>query len=267
MSILVRQNFNNLYYSDSEEVNSDSDIQYYKYVCNKHELRDLCNLYNKNSELVEISWPDQTSVNSQRTSTSAFTAASVTISQSKLINNNDNKLLNMVDMLISIACSKISCCRAWLRINEHQEENFRINKMMQTINEEMLNTEKTLINPFWRLNSEEEGWLYTDKKRFECDWMIQYLLNICKFTVTASFLLSNLSSAVIDNALSVPSVKSVRNVVISRVLCRVVHNRQTHKVWKNAKKIIKYQVLAEHIVYLAIRDTDFKIIDQSENSS
>ena len=77
ISILVRYNFNNLYYSDSEEINSDSEIQYYEYVCNEHELRDLCNLYNENDELVEISWFDQTSVNSQKTTTSAFTAASV----------------------------------------------------------------------------------------------------------------------------------------------------------------------------------------------
>ena len=189
------------------------------------------------------------------------------MTQSELINEDDNKLLNMVDMLISIAHSKISCCRVWLRINRHQEEDFRIDEIMQVMNEEMLNAEKTLTNPFWRLNSEEASWSYTDEKRFKYDWMIQYLLNSCKFTVTAPFLLLNLSLTVMSNTLSTLSVKSVRNVAILRVLCRVIHDGQTHKVWKSAKKVIKYQVLTEHIVYLIIRDTDFKITDQFKNSS
>ena len=69
-----------------------------------------------------------------------------------------------------------------------------------------------------------------------------------------------------DNALNALSVKSIRTVMILKVLCIVIHNRQTHKMWKSVKKIIKYQVLAEHIVYLIIKDTDFKITDQFKNS-
>ena len=169
ISILVRHDFNNLYHSNSEEVNFDSEIQYYEYVCNEHELKDSCNLYNKNSKLIKISWSDQTLINSQRTIMSAFTAASVMISQSELINNDNDKLLNMINISVSIAHSKISHCKVWLRIHRHQKENFKINKMMQIMNEEMLNAEKTLINLFWRLNSEEEDWSYTDKKRFKYD--------------------------------------------------------------------------------------------------
>ena len=99
------------------------------------------------------------------------------------------------------------------------------------------------------------------QEEYKCEWMIQYLLNVCKFMITAHFLLLNLSSAVTENASEAPSVKSEKNVSILKMSCRIVHNEQSHKQWKSIKKrlkkAIKYQMLAEHITYLVIKDTEF----------
>ena len=51
--------------------------------------------------------------------------------------DNDSESLSMIDILVSIVHSKINCCRAWLKHNEHDEKDFSVKKMMQIINEDM----------------------------------------------------------------------------------------------------------------------------------
>ena len=59
--------------------------------------------------------------------------------------------------------------------------------------------------------------------------MIQYLLNVCKFMITAHFFLLNLLSAMTENASEALSVKSEKNMSILRVSCSIIHNEQSHK--------------------------------------
>ena len=269
--MLDRHNFETFHYSNEEKVNLNISIQYYENKDTEHSLRDSCNIYNKNSEFVKISWPDQIMINSQTAITNLFITSTTTLLTADEDDSNNSKPLQMIDMSVNVVCDRMSCHRVWLRVNRHNKKDFSINEMMQITNKDMKNISQTLINSFWWLNSKEEGQLITDKKEHECEWMIQYLSEICKFTITAQFLLLNLSSAVTENTSEAPSVKSEKNVSILRVSCSIVHNRQSHKQWKSIKKslkrVTKYQVLTEHIVYLVIRDTDFWITDESEDLS
>lgn len=110
--------------------------------------------------------------------------------------------------------------------------------MMKVTNENMLNAKKILKNLYWRLNSEVKAWLITDEKEFKREWVIQYLLNVCKFTVTVSFLLLNLLLAVTENTLKTFLTKSEKNVEILEyyaelyIITKVTKNENFKKICK-----------------------------------
>ena len=170
ISILSQSTFDNLWYSDSDKVNSDDEIQYYENDDDNHKQRDTCNIYNEESELVEISWSEQTMINSERDNVIASITTSAAVMTAEDNDNNDqSEPLKMIKMSSHIVCDKMSRCIAWLKINEHNMKNFSVDKMMQITDEDIKNTDQILINLFWRVNKKKEEWSYTDTEGVECE--------------------------------------------------------------------------------------------------
>ena len=146
MSILSWDIFNNLWYSNSDKINLNDKVQYYKNNDNNHEQRNTCNIYNEEDELVKISWSEQIIINSERDNVIAFieTSAAVMITEDN-DNNNQSESLKIIKMPLHIVCDKMSRCIAWLKVNEHNAENFSIDEMMQISDENIKNTDQTLI--------------------------------------------------------------------------------------------------------------------------
>lgn len=115
-----------LHYSDWEEVDQNGGAQYHKNEAGNYELEDSCNISNEDSEPVKISWPEQTTVNSQEPTASTSTPTTAApITNPADDEGDDDEPSAITQMPTNIARGKKSRRNAWLRVNGYREEDRR----------------------------------------------------------------------------------------------------------------------------------------------
>ena len=87
--------------------------------------------------------PEEASNQSRTLSTNVMTGAASAAEPSTA------NTVEVTDMLPNIVRGQLSRCVAWLRVNEYNEDNLEIDKMMNITGEDMEEARKTLANPYW----------------------------------------------------------------------------------------------------------------------
>ena len=171
------------------------------------------------------------------------------------LNADSDKLLK--NMPSDIACRPISHWNMWLWQNSHSK--ITAEELMNITDKIMKEAQLTLQNSYWWDNIAQREISYTDKEEIKWDYLICYLSDVCKFTTICEFFtLYNLLSVVADRLSRDPSVKSVKNVDLTRIFCSMISNCQKVKTWeKNDNK--KHQRMTDKVTIIAIENKDFKI--------
>ena len=166
-------------------------------------------------------------LNHEFTATDSHISAVIFNPESTVTDSDDfNKLLK--NMSSNITHELISHWNEWLQCNSHRQ--FTAENLMSIISEMIKKVQLTLINLYWRDNNIEREVSFTDRERVKWEYLIWYLLNVCKFIMIQQlFILYNLLSSVADCLLSDSLIKLTKNVNLTQISCSIISDRQKTK--------------------------------------